>query len=361
MPAALLTTKLFFPPARPALVPRPRLVERLQAGLRGPLTLISAPAGSGKTTLISEWRSGPGAEVPVGWLSLDPADNDGGLFFRYLAACMDAILPGASKKILPLLQSSESPPGEAIMTRLVNALARLAQDAILALDDYHVIENSDIHQALAFLLDHLPEHLHLVLLTRADPPLPLARLRARGQLLEVRAEHLRFNEPETAQFLNQVMGLTLTRDQVSALERRSEGWIAGLQLAALSLQGQPDPGHFVSAFTGSHHFIVDYLAEEVLTRQPPDLKAFLLETALLERMNASLCNAITGRADGRSMLEKLERNNLFLIPLDNEQGWYRYHHLFGDQLRARLRRIDPGRIPELLQSGKRMACPGRLS
>lgn len=349
MQTSLLTNKLYFPATRPALVPRPRLLERLQAGLHSPLTLISAPAGYGKTTLLSEWRAGPGAGLPVGWLSLDPADNDDSLFFQYLAACMDASVPGVSKSTLSLLQSSESPPGEAIMTSLVNGLSGLTRDFILALDDYHVIENPKIHRALAFLLDHLPAHLHLVLLTRADPPLPVARLRARGQMTEIRAEHLRFSVDEAAHFLNEVMRLALTRDQVSALEKRSEGWIAGLQLAALSLQSQPDPDSFVSAFTGSHHYIVDYLAEEVLNHQQPDFKTFLLETALLDRMNASLCNFVTGRADGQAMLEKLVRNNLFLVPLDNERDWYRYHHLFADQLRARLRQEHPGRVPELLR------------
>ena len=349
MQTSLLTTKFYFPTTRPSLVRRPRLVQRLQAGLRGPLTLISAPAGSGKTTLVSEWRDGPGAGMPVAWLSLDQADNDTSLFFQYLAACLEALQPGLLEKILPRLQSSELPPGEALMTILVNDISSLTQDAVLVLDDYHVIENSSLHQALAFLLEHLPPQLHLVLLTRADPSLPLARLRARGDLAEIRLEHLRFSLDETDQFLNQVMKLALTRDQISALERRSEGWIAGLQLAALSLQDQPDPDHFVSAFTGSHHYLFDYLAEEVLNHLQPDFKTFLSETALLDRMNASLCNAVTGRQDGQAMLEKLEQNNLFLIPLDNERGWFRYHHLFADQLRARLRHLDPGRIPELLR------------
>jgi LuxR family maltose regulon positive regulatory protein len=215
------------------------------------------------------------------------------------------------------------------------------------LDDYHVIETKAIHQGLAFLIDHLLASMHLVLLTRADPPLALARLRASNQLTEIRAEHLRFNAEETSQFLHQVMGLKLTREQVGALEGRSEGWIAGLQLAALSLQKQEDLDGFVSAFTGSHRYIVDYLAEEVLDRQPPAIRAFLLETSLLDRMNASLCDAVTGRADGQATLEKLEQNNLFLIPLDNERGWYRYHHLFTDLLQARLVNLMPGKVPEL--------------
>jgi LuxR family maltose regulon positive regulatory protein len=346
---SLLTTKFYFPPARPALVARPRLVERLQAGLRGPLTLISAPAGSGKTTLVSEWRAGPGARMPVAWLSLDAADNDASLFFQYLTICLDAIHPDVSKKIQPLLQSPETPPVEVVMTVMINSLSGRTGEAALVLDDYQVIENPTIHQALVFMLEHLPVSLHLVLLTRSDPPLPLNRLRARGQLTDIRAEHLRFSVEEAAQFLNQVMGLTLTLEQVSALQSRSEGWVAGLQLAALSLQKQQDADHFVSSFTGSHHYIVDYLTEEVLNRQSQAIKTFLMDTALLNRMNASLCDSITGRSDGQAMLEKLEQNNLFIIPLDNERNWYRYHHLFADQLQARLLHSDPGRIPDLLR------------
>ncbi len=349
MSTSLLTTKFFFPPARPTIVARPRLVDRLQQGLRCPLTLISAPAGSGKTTLVSEWRGGPGARVPAAWLSLDAADNDASLFFQYLAICLEAIQPEVSKKILPLLQSPETPPVEAVMTILINSLSGQTGEAALMLDDYQVIENPAIHRAMAFLLEHRPVSLHLVLLTRSDPPLPLTRLRARGQLTEIRAEHLRFTVEETAQFLNQVMGLTLTLEQVDVLVSRSEGWVAGLQLAALSLQEQPDADRFISEITGSHHYIFDYLAEEVLNRQPQAIKTFMMDTALLDRMNASLCDSITGRSDGQAMLEKLEQNNLFIIPLDNERNWYRYHHLFADQLRARLLHSDPGRTPDLLR------------
>ena len=347
METALLTTKLYFPPARPALVARPRLVERFQAGLRGPLTLISAPTGYGKTTLVSEWRAGPGASLPAAWLALDKEDNDPARFLYYLFACLDTLQNGFLEQGLRMLQAPQKPSMETALSILVNRLSALPGDFVLILDDYHVIETKAICQGLAFLLDHLPPGLHLVLLTRADPILPLARLRAHGQLIEIRTEQLRFSQEETAHFLNQIMGLRLVPDQVAALERRSEGWIAGLQLAALSMQGCEDVDSFIAAFTGSHHYIGDYLAEEVLNRQPAAVRIFLLETSLLERLNAPLCNAVTGRKDARSMLEKLEQGNLFLVSLDDQRGWYRYHHLFASLLQARLNYVTPAKTPEL--------------
>jgi LuxR family maltose regulon positive regulatory protein len=342
MQTALLATKLYFPTARAALVPRPRLIERLQAGLQCPLTLISSQAGSGKTTLLSEWHSGPGAHCAAAWLSLDNGDNDPARFFQHLVASLDLIQPGILQEILSLLQTLEPLRPEVILTPLVNALVNYPQDFILVLDDYHVIETVVIHAALTFLLDHLPPHMHLVLLTRADPPLPLARMRARSQLIEIRADHLRFSMDEAAQFLNRVMGLKLSGDQVAALEKRTEGWVAGLQLAALSMQGRDDVQGFVSAFTGSNHYIVDYLAEEVLCRQSEPLREFLLKTSILERFNGALCDALTGQADGEAVLEGLDHDNLFLIPLDNDQSWYRYHQLFADLLRSRLLHSHPG-------------------
>ena len=336
MLGSLLTTKLYFPPVRPALVPRPRLVERLQMGLQGPLTLLSAPAGSGKTTLLSEWRAGAGAQFPLAWLSLDEGDNDPTRFFHHLAGSLDLLQPGALAEILPYLQSSERLDPQVLLTPLINALSSFPRDFLLALDDYHTIETGSIHAALAFLLDHLPARMHIALLTRADPPLPLSRLRARGHLTEIRAEHLRFNLEETAQFLQTVMHLNLRPDQVAALEKRTEGWIAGLHLAALSMQGREDVDGFVSAFTGSNHYIVDYLGEEVLARQPEALREFLLKTSLLERLTGGLCDALTGREDGESVLQELEHANVFVISLDKEQRWYRYHHLFGELLRNRL-------------------------
>jgi len=344
---SLLTTKLYFPPPRASLVPRPRLVERLQAGLCGPLTLISAPAGSGKSTILSQWRLGPGAGVPVAWLSLDPADNDPARFLQYISAALDPLSPGLAEEAQPLLQSVELPSWEEVLTIIINRLSSLEGETVLALDDFHLIENPVIHTALTFLLDHLPPHLHLVLLSRADPPLPLARLRARSQLIEIRGADLRFNVEESAQFLNQVMGLDLTGEQVAALERRAEGWIAGLQLAALSMQGRENLQGFVSAFTGSHHFIVDYLGEEVLERQPESLRQFLLKTSILERFTGPLCDALTDEGNGDEVLKRLDHANLFIIPLDDEQHWFRYHNLFADLLRNRLLHFHPELVSQL--------------
>ncbi len=343
----LLATKFYFPPGRPVLVPRPRLVERLQAGLKGPLTLISAPAGSGKTTLLSEWRAGPGAGVPVAWLSLDADDNDPARLFQYLFACLGTLHPSLAINEEISLQSTEGFSPEAILTPLINALNATPQDFILVLDDYHRIELPTIHMSLGFLVDHLPARLHLAILTRSDPPLPLARLRVRGQLTEIRAEHLRFSGSEAAQFLNQIMGLALTDEQVSALELRTEGWIAGLQLAALSLRGQDDVEGLISSFSGSNRYIVDYLVEEVLTRQPKELREFLLKTSVLERLTGSLCDTLTEKADGANILAALEAANLFIVPLDNDRRWYRYHHLFSDLLQSRLLHSSPGIVKDL--------------
>ena len=347
MPVPILATKLFIPPPRPSVVSRPHLVERLQVGLQGPLTLISAPAGAGKTTLLSQWRLGNGSKVPTAWLSLDSADNDLTRFLQYLSAALDALQPGLTEEIRPLLQSPEPPNGEAVLTLLINRLSGLEEESALALDDFHLIDNPIIHTDLTFLLEHLPPHLHLVVLSRADPPLPLARLRARGQLVEIRLADLRFSVEECTQFMNQVMGLNLTGEQVAALEQRTEGWVAGLQLAALSMQGREDVNGFVSAFTGSNHYIVDYLAEEVLTRQPEALRQFLLKTSIPDRMTGPLCDALTGEQGGEEFLKQLERANLFVIPLDDEHRWYRYNHLFSDLLRLRLEKIHPGLSAEL--------------
>ena len=350
MHQTLLTTKLYFPTARSSLVSRPRLVDRLQAGLCGPLTLISAPAGSGKTTLLSEWRAGAGAGLPVSWISLDAADNDPLRFFQYMSAALDTLQPGVAQEIQPLLQSFEQPNIEALLTMLVNTLDGFLQDFVLVFDDYHVIDAPTIHEALTFLLDHLPPHMHLVFLTRADPPLPIARFRARGQLTEIRATDLRFSVDEATRFLNQVMGLNLTGEQVAALEARSEGWITGLQLAALSMQGRKDVTGFISTFTGSHQYIVDYLAEEVLNRQPETIREFLLKTSLLDRLTGTLCDAVIERTGGQAMLEMLAHSNLFLIPLDDERCWFRYHHLFADLLQNRLRQSSrPQAIADLHQ------------
>ncbi len=347
MSSSLLITKLYFPPARPNLVPRSRLVQRLNAGLDGPLILIAAPAGYGKTTLLGEWRTKEGENIPVAWLSLDTRDNDLASFLLYLTAAFDSVQTGLVENASLLLQSSQLPPVEVICTALLNELSAFTGDLILVLDDYHLITTPEIHAALTFLLDHLPPHVHLVILTRANPPLPLARMRARGHLTEIRAADLRFSTEEAALFLNEAMGLNLSTQEVAALEARTEGWIAGLQLAALSMQGREDVQGFISAFTGSHHYIVDYLAEEVLNCQPQDVREFLLKTSVLERLTGSLCDALTGRADGQATLERLAQSNLFLVPLDDERRWYRYHHLFAELLAHFLRMSQPENIPQL--------------
>jgi len=342
----LLATKVAMPPARSALVPRPHLIERLQAGLQGPLTLLSAPAGSGKTTLLSTWRTTPeGKEMPLAWVSLDEGDNSSPRFWRYVLTALDGAVPGVGTAALNLLRSSDQPSMETVLTALVNALDAHAEDVVLILDDYHLIEAEPIHRSLAFLFEHLPPCLHLLLATRADPPLPLARLRGRGNVTELRAADLRFTVEDTAAFLGTVMGLSLSPAEVAALEARTEGWIAGLQLAGLSLQGRSaeDAATFITAFTGSHRYIVDYLLDEVLLRQPEQVQRFLLHTCLLDRLCAPLCAALIDGEDppaeriaaSHEILESLERNNVFLIALDDDRRWYRYHYLFADALRQR--------------------------
>ena len=352
MQSSLLATKLYFPPVRRALVPRPRLVERLQTGLQGPLTLLSAPAGSGKTTLLSEWHAGPGPEAAIAWVSLAAEDNDLTRFLHYLSSGLNCLQAGLADEIQPLLQTPEVPDFEAVLTFLVNRLSDLKQESILVMDDYHLIQLPAIHKAVIFLFDHLPPRLHLVILTRVDPPLPLARLRGRGQLTEIRADQLRFRVDECTQFLNQIMGLSLTNEQVEALEKRTEGWAAGLQLAAISMQGSQDVNAFVSAFTGSHHYVMDYLVEEVLRLEKEDVRAFLLQTSILDRLSEPLCQATIEPKVAEStrdigMLETLREKNLFIISLDNERQWYRYHHLFADVLRKRLGEQSPELIAEL--------------
>ena len=352
----LLATKLVMPPARGTLAPRPRLIERLQAGVQGPLTLLSAPAGSGKTTLLGAWRASPhGQDLPLAWVSLDEADNDPTRFWRYVLTALDRAAPGAGADALALLHSSDAPALEAALNTLINALTAYAADVVLILDDYHLIEAESIHHMLAFLIAHRPPVLHLLMATRADPPLPLARLRARGDVTELRAADLRFTTEEAAAFLETVMGLTLAPAEVAALEGRTEGWIAGLQLAGLSLQGRPpeDAASFIAAFTGSHRYIVDYLLDEVLLRQSPHVQRFLFQTCILDRLCAPLCAAILDGEDppaesiaaSQEMLETLERHNVFLIALDDERRWYRYHYLFADALRQR--RIGHEAVPDV--------------
>jgi len=351
MSTPILTTKLYIPPPRPKVVIRPRLIKQLNEGVHGKLTLVSAPAGFGKTTLISEWvnqKDEKGRIHPstVAWLSLDEGDSDPIRFLTYFVAALQTVnlsdSEGNSIKIgngvLAVLQSPQPPSTESILTTLLNEITAVSTPIILILDDYHLIDSQPVDKALTFLLDHLPPHMHLIMTTREDPNLPLSRLRVRGQLTELRATNLRFTPAEAATFLNQVMGLSLSVDEISALETRTEGWIAGLQLAALSMQGQENNTDFIQSFTGSHRFILDYLLEEVLNHQPEAIQTFLLHTSILDRMCSSLCDAVLQDSDtlGQETLAYLEQSNLFILPLDNERRWYRYHHLFGDLLQQRL-------------------------
>ena len=347
MSSPLLSTKFSIPPLRTGLVSRPHLIERtetdlLQDGVFGRrLTLISAPAGYGKTTLAIDWLQR--LNLPVAWLSLDEADNDPRRFITYVIAAMRNINENIGGTATAMLQSPQPPPDELMLTSLVNEISVVTQPFILALDDYHVIHTPTIHKQLAFLLEHQPNTLHLVITTREDPLLPVSRLRARNQVLEIRQDELRFTLEEIAKFLKNVMGLDLSHDEISALERRTEGWIAGLQLAALSMRGRDDLAGFIQAFTGSSRFILDYLIEEVFEGQTPDVKDFLLKTSILERLSAHLCDAVIEGSVSREMLEALEQANLFIVPLDQSREWYRYHRLFADLLRHRLRTSS---IPE---------------
>jgi LuxR family transcriptional regulator, maltose regulon positive regulatory protein len=340
----LLATKLHVPRPRPGFLARPRLLERLTEGTAGALTLVCAPAGFGKTSLLGDWARR--SQRPVVWLSLDGGDSDPARFWRYVAAALDELRPGVGQRVDALFQGGQ-PPLEAVLTVLVNQLATEPEQVVLVLDDYHLVEGPPVHDSLAALLERLPWQLRLVLASRADPPLPLARLRAGGQLVELREADLRFSFEEAAALLRMAVGRELPEAAVATLGDRTEGWAAGLQLAALSLQGHADISAFVEEFSGSHRYVLDYLTAEVLDRQPEPLRAFLLETSLLDRLSGPLCAAVTGRADSQELLEQAEQANLFLHPLDEVRGWWRYHHLFGDLLQARLRREQPDRVEEL--------------
>ena len=349
---SLLRTKLFIPPHRSSQVPRPRLLEQLNGGLDKALILVSAPAGYGKTSLVSGWLRGiPTASV---WLSLDEGDNDPARFLQYFVTAIQQIVPTPGQDLLSLLQTAGSASPGSPLHILINVIAEHAAPFVLVLDDFHLVSTQPILEMLAFLLEHIPPQMHLVLLSRTDPPLPLARLRARYQLVDIRADQLRFTPAEIAVFLNEVMGLRLSAEDVAALEARTEGWIAGLQLAALSMQGCKDIHSFVSAFSGSHYYVMDYLAEEVLQLQPENVRSFLLQTSILGRMCGPLCNAVVEAdilkpADGQTLLETLELRNVFVIPLDNERHWFRYHHLFVEVLNRRLEHQWPQLLPELHQ------------
>jgi len=343
----LLETKLYIPGRHPGLLSRPRLVERLNQGAQRKLTLVSAPAGSGKSTLVAEWVAA--SRRAAAWISLDPGDNNPALFWTYVVTALRTARPDVGESALSWLSSARPPATEWILTSLINEITANDQHVALILDDYHVIDAEPIHRAVAFLLEHLPPRMHLVIATRSDPPLPLARLRGRRELTELRASDLRFTPEEAAAFLNEAMGLGLSAADVAVLEARTEGWIVSLQLAALSMQGREDLPGFIRAFSGDHLYIVDYLVDEVLHRQPDRVRTFLLQTSVLDRLSAPLCDALTGRDDGRGMLQALERDNLFVVPLDDKRHWFRYHHLFADVLRARALAEQPRQVPVLHQ------------
>jgi LuxR family maltose regulon positive regulatory protein len=344
---ALLATKLHMPRPQPGFVPRPRLVLAVTQGLARGRVLICAPAGFGKTSLLADWARSAGR--PVAWLGLDAGDNDPARFWRYVVAALDQAQPGIAERLGPLLGPPAPRSFEGLVTALINELAAQAgrDEVLLVLDDYHLVGAGAVHESVAFLLENLPPGLLLVISGRADPPLQLARLRARGQLAELRAAELRFSTDEAAALLGAAAGPVLPDTAVAALTARTEGWAAGLQLAALSLRGRTDAAGFVAAFSGSHRFVLDYLADEVLDGQPGQVRAFLLETSVLERLSGELCDAVTGRSGSQAMLHHIEEAGLFLVPLDEVRGWWRYHHLFADLLRARLEQEQPGRVQEL--------------
>ena len=345
MPTPILATKLYIPPRRPNLVARPRLSARMDAGAHGKLTLVSATAGFGKSTLVSTWIAAD--DRPAAWLALDRDDSDPTRFLVYIIAALQTVTPGLGDAVLARLQSPQPPDAMTALTALLNEIAAVPTPFILVLDDYHVIDSPAVDAALTFLLDHLPPQMHLVITTREDPPLPLTRLRVRGQLTEIRAADLRFTVDEAAAFLHQTMGLTLAAGDITALDARTEGWIAGLQLAALSMQGRDDVHGFVRAFAGDNRYVVDYLVDEVLTGLPAPVRDFLLQTSILDRLTGDLCDAVTGRDDGHARLVALERDNLFVIPLDETREWFRYHHLFADVLQTHLRAEQPAQLPVL--------------
>jgi LuxR family transcriptional regulator, maltose regulon positive regulatory protein len=366
----VLGTKLHPPRPRRRLVQRARLTDRLRAdGGEAPrLVLVAAPAGFGKTTLLAQWlAAAESSQRRVAWLALDAGDADVRLFLTHLVAAIQTVAAEAGVDALTLLEAGATTPPDAVLVSLINDLDVLDGPTVVALDDYHVIDGTAVHEAVTFLLDNLPPQVTLAMTTRADPPLPLSRLRARGELVEVRAAELRFTAEEAEAFLNEVMDLHLDPALVAALEARTEGWAAGLQLAALSARthagaadGSGDVAGFVEAFSGSHRFVLDYLVEEVLDRQPDEVCAFLLDTSVLDQLTAGLCDALTGRSDGQLMLETLERENLFVVALDDERRWFRYHHLFADALHARLAARHAGRVAALHAAASRWLAQNGL-
>lgn len=347
MSQSILTTKLYTPPVRPKMIRRHQLLERLNKGLlhNHKLTLVFAPAGFGKTTLLSDWIAACGRKAA--WLSLEQADSDLTRFLTYLVAALQKIAPGIGEGVADLLQSSRLPPSETILITLLNEVASSPVNFVLVLDDYHLAETPSITAALNFLIERLPLQMHLVIATREEPALPLARLRARNQLTELRATDLRFTLTETTGFLKLGMGLDLSAENIATLEERTEGWIAGLQLAALSMQGHQNVSRFIQAFAGNHRYVLDYLSEEVLQRQSESVYNFLVQTSILDRLNGPLCDAITGQQEGSFRLEALERGNFFIVPLDDQRQWYRYHHLFAEVLYTHLLAEHPDYVATL--------------
>jgi LuxR family maltose regulon positive regulatory protein len=341
----LLATKLA-PPLRRGLMHRRRLVQVLDGAARHRLTLLVAPAGWGKTSLLADWHT-TGRRQRVGWLALDPEDSDPVRFWNYLISAVRAVLPGVGERALATLSIRGRALYDAALPALINDLATLDEDVHLVLDDYHVLTDPELHRSVAYLLAHQPPRLHLMIATRSDPPLPFARLRAHGEILEIRAKDLAFTDTEATTMLNGALALGLDVADVKRLSARTEGWAAGLYLAGLSLREHPDRAAFVAEFHGTDRFVLDFLGSEVLASQPADLRTFLLETSILPRLSASLCQAVTGRADSAVALERIERSNLFLVPLDSERHWFRYHRLFGELLRHELGVAEPQRVPEL--------------
>ncbi len=343
---AILKTKLYMPPMPSEMVRRPRLVEQLKEGLSRKLILISAPAGFGKTTLLSEcFGSG---EAPVGWVSLDADDNDPSRFWAYFIAALQRLYPGLGESAMGMIDSPQLPTYDTLLTELINEMPDCGdspgQPVVIVLDDYNAIDEKSIHKGIAFLIDRMPAQLHLVISTRVDPPLPLARFRASGQLCEIRTGDLRFTPEEAAVLLNELMGLGLSEADIAVLDARTEGWVTSLQMAALSMRGRDDVSSFVASFGGSHRFVLDYLSEEVLNRQPADIQSFLLQTSILSRLTGPLCDVVTGRKDSGDVLRRLEESNLFLVPCDEERTWYRYHNLFADLLQQRLHQSEHNRV-----------------
>lgn len=347
----LVHTKLRLPFIRPEIVARPRLYTQVMDGLHGPLTLVTAPAGFGKTTLlVSSVATHEGAVV---WLSLDKEDNQVDRFLKYMVAALQGADQTVGHDAAIAIAASAHPPPEFVMTTLVNDLDALSKEVVFVLDDYHVISSQAVHSAMTFLIEHCPATLHLVIATRSDPPLPLARLRARGQIAELRATDLSFTEPEASQFLNNVIGLNLQDSAITLLRQRTEGWVAGLQMAALAMRGRDDLQAFIEGFSGTNRYVLDYLLEEVLAQEPKETQSFLLQTSFLTRLTGSLCDAVVGATGSAEMLEQLELRNLFIMPLDDQQEWYRYHHLFADLLQAHLYKTRPDQVPDLqLQAAK---------